>query len=79
MSGASGSVPVRVLAGDGRGSSFSAADFRFDGQPAALAIAFVSAHLDFAGVCSRLASAAGAVPLLAVSTSFVNAVSLSLA
>lgn len=68
MSGASGSVPVRVLAGDGRGSSFSAADFRFDGQPAALAIAFVSAHLDFAGVCSRLALAAGAVPLLAVST-----------
>lgn len=64
----SDAAPVRVLAADGRPGGFTAADFRFGGQPAALAIAFVSAHLDFAAVCSALAATAAPVPLLAVST-----------
>jgi hypothetical protein len=49
-------------------AGISAEDFRFDGQPAALAVAFISPHLDFAAMVRRLQAMAGATKLICVST-----------
>jgi len=58
----------RVKACDASLTGLSADDFTFDGRPAALALAFISPHVDFAHVAARLKTLSGSAPLLAVST-----------
>jgi hypothetical protein len=59
---------LRVKTSDDSLSGLSAEDFCFSGRPAALALAFVSPHVDFAHVAARLKALAGSAPLVAVST-----------
>lgn len=60
--------PVRSLLTDTRLDGISAEDFRFDGRPAALVLAFISPHTDFDGVARRLQSMTGPAKLVATTT-----------
>jgi hypothetical protein len=61
-------MPARVRTCDVSLSGLSPDDFTFSGRPAALALAFISPHVDFAHVAARLKTLAGSAPLIAVST-----------
>ncbi len=61
-------MSARVKACDASLAGLSSDDFSFSGRPAALALAFISPHVDFAHVAARLKSLAGSTPLIAVST-----------
>lgn len=65
---ASAVTPIRVRESDGGLIGLSAADFSFEGRSAALVLAFVSPHLDFAQVATRLKTLVGSAPLVASST-----------
>ncbi len=59
---------IRVLRVDGSLADLSAQDFLFEATPAALALAYVSPHLDFWDVSASLRRMAGMTPVVAVST-----------
>ena len=59
---------IQVFESDDQLRGLSPQCFAPAGEPAALACAFISPHLDFRRVCQSLKSMAGATPLLAVST-----------
>ncbi|MBB4197219.1 hypothetical protein GGD83_001005 [Rhodoblastus sphagnicola] len=61
-------LPMRVKTSDAALAGLSAEDFSYAGRPAALALAFISPHVDFAQVAARLKALAGSAPLVAVST-----------
>ena len=61
-------APVRVKESDETLAGLSAEDFRFEGRVAALVLAYVSPHVDFAHVAARLKALAGSPPVVAVST-----------
>lgn len=61
-------LPIRVVDSDGALLRLSSDDFRFDGRPAPLALAFVSPHVDFVRVTADLRRLAGDTPVLAMST-----------
>jgi len=63
-----GGIPLRVRESDARLSGLSVEDFRFDGVPAALVLAYVSPQLDFHATIHALRRLTGTSPLLAVST-----------
>ncbi len=59
---------LRVKESDETLRGLSGDDFSFAGQPAALVLAYVSPHVDFAHVTARLKALAGSVRVVAVST-----------
>ena len=59
---------LRVKESDESLRGLSVDDFIFDGQPAALVLAYVSPHVDFAHVTARLKALAGTIRFIAVST-----------
>lgn len=59
---------MRVVRTDSTLSAITADLFQFDGQQAALALAFISPHVDFAAVTSVLSSLSNKTRLVAVST-----------
>jgi diguanylate cyclase (GGDEF)-like protein len=63
-----GNPHVRIRETDALLSALSAADFCFDGEPAPLALAYVSSHADFAAVSARLSDLARPTKIVAVST-----------
>jgi hypothetical protein len=61
-------LSLRVKESDESLHGLSSDDFTFDGRDAALVLAYVSPHADFAHVTARLKRLAGAVRVVAVST-----------
>jgi hypothetical protein len=59
---------IRVKESDEHLRGLGAEDFSYGGQPASLALAFISPHVDFADVTIRLKAMAGGARLIAVST-----------
>ncbi|HVI50064.1 MAG TPA: methyl-accepting chemotaxis protein [Candidatus Sulfotelmatobacter sp.] len=59
---------IKVLESDASLSGMAAEDFRFDGEQAALAVAFISPHVGFQSVASALRQLAGQTPVVCVST-----------
>ncbi|NFV78984.1 FIST N-terminal domain-containing protein [Magnetospirillum aberrantis] len=59
---------IKVAETDGELGNLTADIFMFEGKPAALALAFISPHLDFANVCERLKLLAADTPVVAMST-----------
>lgn len=64
----SAGTPIQVFESDEQLRGLGPQSFAPNGEPAALACAFVSPHVDFRRVCQSLKSMAGATPLIAVST-----------
>jgi uncharacterized coiled-coil protein SlyX len=50
---------IRTLQTSSRLDSLGADDFRFDGRPAALVVAFASPHIDFERLCTQLKALSG--------------------
>jgi hypothetical protein len=61
-------APIRVKESGDSLAGLSAEDFSFSGRPAALVLAYISPHVDFAHVAARLKALAGSPPVIAVST-----------
>jgi len=59
---------LRVVSSDETLAGLSPESFRFDGVSAALAVAFVSPHIDFSRAATALQRMAGPTPVVAVST-----------
>ena len=59
---------IKVAETDNELGNLTADIFMFEGKPAALALAFISPHLDFASVCARLKLLAADTPVVAMST-----------
>ena len=68
--GFAGAAPLglRVKESDASLRGLSSDDFSYGDRPAALALAYVSPHVDFAQVTARLKTMAGATRVVAVST-----------
>ncbi|WP_198018839.1 methyl-accepting chemotaxis protein [Azorhizobium doebereinerae] len=66
--GAAATEPVRIIETGEALSGLDEAAFRFAGRPAALALAYVSPHVSFEAVVSRLQRMAGPTRVVAVST-----------
>ncbi|TWB43698.1 methyl-accepting chemotaxis protein [Nitrospirillum pindoramense] len=65
---AAGAALVRVINTNERLDGLDAGTFRFGERPAALALAFISPHLDFQRQVEALRRLAGSTPLLAMTT-----------
>jgi hypothetical protein len=61
-------LPLRVLESSDGLNGLGAESFQFEGQAGALAIAYISPHVDFAATTTRLKAMAGKTPLICVST-----------
>jgi len=67
-SAAAAVLPMRVKTSDASLAGLSAEDFTYSGRPAAMALAFISPHVDFEQTAARLKAMAGSTPLIAAST-----------
>jgi hypothetical protein len=61
--------PMHVLRTDSSLAGLDANFWMFDGRPAALVIAYVSPHIDFASLCRQLRQLGGNIPIVATTTS----------